>query len=129
MKIVLGGKFWLCTANGFYEKSDWQDLNLITNLNPGMGDPCAGQVRAKEEDKTSDKPLMLSFEANFGMALPIGSTKVISVCAYSYLKPGMGDPWAGQVRANVESKISDKTLMSSFAANFGSALPMGSKAR
>ena len=43
-------------------------------LKPGNGEPCAGQVKAVGELLTTSKPLKVSFPANFGFALPMGST-------------------------------------------------------
>ena len=42
-------------------------------LNPGMGDPCAGQSREIDVLASNSKEDVLSSVENFGLALPMGS--------------------------------------------------------
>ena len=50
----------------------------LTYLNEGIGEPCAGQMRARAEDATSSNDIEFIFEENFGAALPTGSKIVLS---------------------------------------------------
>lgn len=43
-----------------------------------MGDPCAGQTRAREPAAVSSNAIRLIFEANFGAALPTGSKRLVA---------------------------------------------------
>lgn len=45
----------------------------MTNLKPGMGDPCAGQSIARLVDSVSENLEKSDFWENFGLAPPIGS--------------------------------------------------------
>ena len=48
---------------------------MLTNLKAGNGYPCAGHIKLTVDNVPAENALILSFEANFGSALPIGSTK------------------------------------------------------
>ncbi len=100
-------------------------------LNDGMGDPCAGQVRATPPPRTLLIPLMSRSEDNFGFALPIGSEieqeKNVDFPLRAYLNDGMGDPWAGQVRATPARLVFLELLKSDSDDSLGFALPMGSE--
>ena len=61
-----------------FEFSKWSS----TNLNAGIGEPWAGQVKAIPLLKYSVNVRESNFEANFGLADPIGSTKTSNVKLY-----------------------------------------------
>lgn len=44
-----------------------------SNLNPGVGDPWAGQVKETEFVDNSSKDNEFVFKENFGLVLPMGS--------------------------------------------------------
>ena len=46
---------------------------MVTYLNDGNGDPCAGQLKAKLFEANSSKAMDLCFDENLGLALPTGS--------------------------------------------------------
>ena len=48
-------------------------MSIVSYLNDGMGDPCAGQMRARLLEATSSKDSEFIFDANFGAADPTGS--------------------------------------------------------
>ena len=48
---------------------------MVTNLKEGNGYPCAGHIKLRVDSVPAENALILSFEANFGSALPIGSKK------------------------------------------------------
>lgn len=47
--------------------------NTSAHLNPGIGEPWAGQVRAMLLSFNSSKDAEFILDENFGLALPIGS--------------------------------------------------------
>ena len=125
-------------------------------LKAGLGDPCAGQMRAKDPPSSSEAKLRRSFRLDsLGGALPIGSTRDMGeiegrmfaatmplnagmgVLLVFYLWPtydidlneGRGDPWAGQVRATSSDSRLVKISPSVAKENFGLAPPMGSGER
>ncbi len=97
---VLKGVFF----NGLNLDWDW------TYLKDGIGDPCAGHIKARLAVATSSNERELILEANFGAALPIGSKN----CGHSfsknilisYLNPGTGNPCAGHIIAMGWPRIS-----------------------
>ena len=52
--------------------------SVKTNLNAGIGDPCAGHKSANFEWALPIKALILSLTLNLGAALPIGSKNASS---------------------------------------------------
>ena len=106
-------------------------MYLNSNLNDGKGDPCAGQVSAKDFSTRSSKATRFSFEENFGRLLPTGSEtgKLVydqNNLGIYYLKEGNGDPCAGHVNANGCKAFSWYAARFDFDENFGSELPTGS---
>ena len=94
----------------------------MTNLKLGMGEPCAGHVKAKLDCSAligNDS----KFLANWGFAEPIGSTKKVS----HYLNDGIGDAWAGQVKAKLDPELSWKVADFCVLENFGIVPPIGSR--
>ena len=69
-----------------------------------------------------------NFEENLGFEDPIGSTKKISIKKQNliYLKPGMGVPCAGQVKAILAPRVLVIVWESTLLANFGLVDPIGS---
>ena len=49
---------------------------ILTNLKAGKGYPCAGHIKLRVDSVPAENALILSFEANFGSALPIGSKNI-----------------------------------------------------
>ena len=49
---------------------------MLTNLKAGNGYPCAGHIKLRVDSVPAENALILSFEANFGSALPIGSKNI-----------------------------------------------------
>ena len=49
---------------------------MLTNLKAGKGYPCAGHIKLRVDSVPAENALILSFEANFGSALPIGSKNI-----------------------------------------------------
>ncbi len=68
-------------------------MQLDSYPNAGMGDPCAGHVKAMEVPETSSKERVLDLDANFGFALPTGSAH--SVQEKFLLKKIVPEGWNG----------------------------------
>ncbi len=67
----------------------------LTNLNDGMGDPCAGHIRESIDPDSLTKVLLLESCENFGLAPPMGSAEKGEMYSPSSstpdLKEGMGE--------------------------------------
>ena len=99
-------------------------------LNAGSGKPCAGHIKAIEEDSEYAKDDVLSAEENFGLALPIGSevgNNIFRIIEVLYLNAGIGNPCAGHTKAIDDTSENTTVRLLSVEENFGLALPMGSK--
>ena len=101
-------------------------------LNAGSGNPCAGHIKAIEEDSEYANDEVLSAEENLGLALPIGSKRSDTIYDNTdywsfYLNAGSGNPWAGHTKAIDDSSENTTVRLLSVEENFGLALPMGSK--
>lgn len=106
---------------------------LIKNyLDKGTGNAWAGHNNVTLELISVLKPLTLSRVGNFGGTLPTGSihkhtNRLKKKIKYRfYLNIGTGKAWAMQ--SNVQLSFIEASVISIiFQANFGAALPIGSK--
>lgn len=113
-------------------KQEFIVIFSFSYLKAGIGEPWAGQVRAKGSFKVICSVEDFNTEENFGFALPIGSNKgtkeAVKKWWASYLKDGRGFPWAGQVKAILRPAVSSKTLNEfNLEDNLGLDPPIGSK--
>ena len=78
--IGLLRKFWFCSSNWFYHKSNKEHFYFyfLHYLEDGIGEPCAGQLRENIRFSMTLKVPKVSDEVgNIGFADPMGSTKFI----------------------------------------------------
>ena len=72
-------------------KEGTRETELMNYLNPGSGEPCAGQINAIPLPSVLCMPENWTSVENLGLALPMGSTRIRSF-RNVYLNPGIGDP-------------------------------------
>jgi hypothetical protein len=126
---------------------------MLLYLKTGTGEPCAGQVRAREFNKERDSWSPLDSWENLGAELPTDSRieeyiqilKRRKACRDGCPKPGLktcnsmssptlfpnlnvgtGMAWAGQVRSKAVLLITTILVRSSVLPNLGAELPMDS---
>ena len=97
----------------------------IANLNAGIGDPWAGQIKANAEPCWGFNTLIFWF-CSLGAALPMGS-KSSQKSQLTHLNPGKGIPCAGQRKAKVAVAGDIITEILSFMLTLGAELPTGSE--
>ena len=91
-----------------------------------MGDPWAGQDKLIECDQLTSKPSTLAIMDILGPKPPIGSRKLYNKKIYIYLKPGTGEPWAGQERDSDSANLELTRDNLERRVTFGAEPPIGS---
>ena len=98
-------------------------------LKTGTGAPWAGHVKSIEVPDVFWKADSFRMDENLGFVLPIGSRFIKKHLKQKsfYLNAGIGDPWAGQVKAKAWPDLMCNVNDFKTEANLGFALPIGSK--
>lgn len=98
----------------------------ITDLNAGVGDPCAAQDKLNGSLKVLLIVELDCSTGNFGADPPTGS-RIIFIVLQTDLNAGTGDPWAGQEREKGWTTERSKVRPLISIENLGAEPPTGSE--